>query len=243
MSRPCAGLVVVLVLTGGCLPMPTLDPGGKEGGTTAVPTSPFGSPPPPAPTRIPASYAPASAEVALRVDKLGREICAANPQAALKPRFAIYSAPRPEIFHQGTKIVHVTDSLVRACKSDGALAAVLCVEFAKMVAEREALVRPIQHPDEPPPMQVSIGNAGQVGAVDQARLVELARYEQRRRAASRAVPPPDPQILAGTLLEKAGYSRAELETVRPLLRTAEGNYVLEKQFRSTSGAGGWVPGS
>jgi hypothetical protein len=246
MRRSRAGLVLLLVLAGGCIPLSLqefLDPDAAAPATTAVPSSPFGSPGPAAPPAQ-VTYKTSSAEtgLALRVDAVGRKVLAANPQTGLQPYFQIYGTPTPEVFHQGTKIVHITDALVKQCKTDGELAAVLAVEFGKMVAEREALVSSrVRGPEQGPPIEVPIGNAGQAGggAVDQARLVELARFEKRRREAAKAATPPDPQQLAAGYLENAGFARADLDAVRPLLRSAEGNYVLEKQFRQ-SGAPGWT---
>jgi hypothetical protein len=205
-----------------------------------VPTSPFGSPAPAATTRSIASYAPAGTEVAARADAMGRKVLAANPQAGLKPLFWTLGSPKPEIFHQGTKTVFVTDSLVRSCQTDAQLAAVLSLELAKMVAEREALAPARTRSVEPrPPIDVPIGNAGQPGAFDQARMAELARYERERREAVKPPPPPDPQVLAGVFLERAGFARADLESARPLLHAAEGNYELEKHIK-TYGQSGWV---
>src|SRR5437879_3739195 len=84
------------------------------------------------------TLSPASTEAASRVDKIGRGILAANPQIGAKPLFRTIGAPRPEVFHRGTDDVYVTEGLVRLCETDGQLAAVLCAELAKMVAEREA---------------------------------------------------------------------------------------------------------
>jgi hypothetical protein len=241
MRRSRLALVTALLVVGGCLPLQQLiDPDAHEGGATVVPSSPFGGPGPSA-AITQTSYAPASdTEIAIRVDVVGKKVLAANATAGLQPYFATVGAPRPEIFHQGTRLVTVTDSLVRECKTEGQLAAVLSMELAKMVAEREALA-PLKArlPEQRPPMDVPIGNAAQGGALDQARMLELARFDrQRRQAGSSAAP--EPQALAGTFLEKAGYARADLDAVQPLLRAAQANYVLEKQLK-TSGSGGWVP--
>jgi hypothetical protein len=238
-SRPA--LVLLLLLAGGCVQLQQLiDPDAHEGGTTVVPSSPFSSPGPGAAVTQ-ASYAPASdTTLALRVDMVGRKVLAANPQTGLKPYFATVGAGRPEVFHQGTKLVSVTDSLVKACQTEGQLAAVLCLELAKMAAERDALTPPRARVlEQRPPPDVPIGNAGQAGAVDQARLVELARFDNQRRNALKPVPT-DPKVLAGTMLANAGYAPAELDAVQPLLRQAQGNYVVEKQLK-TAGTGGWVP--
>jgi hypothetical protein len=236
--------VLALLLAGGCVPLQQLlDPDSVGPATAVVPSNPFGDPAPAAPATQ-ASYTPPTQDtgVAMRVDRVGHKILAANPQAGLQPVFATYGTSKPEIFHQGTKSLHITDALVNQCKTDGQLAAVLSLELARMVAERQALNFPKANvPEQRPPIDVPIGNAGQVGggAVDQARLVELARYDKRRRDAAKAAAPLDPEALAVTYLESAGYARGDLEAVRPLLRAAAGNYVLEKQLK-TSGAAGWT---
>src|SRR5262249_39695897 len=73
-----------------------------------------------------------------RVDAGGRQLLAANPQVGAKPLFHTIGAPQPEVFHRGTSDVWVTEGLVRQCATDGQLAALLCLELGKMVAEREA---------------------------------------------------------------------------------------------------------
>src|SRR5207237_1039878 len=98
---------------------------------------------------------------AARVDIVGRRIIAANPQVGAKPMFATIGAPEPEIFHRGTSDVYVTEGLVKQCSTDGQLAAILCSELGKVVAEREALSPPrTRRPERTPPADVPIGNAG-----------------------------------------------------------------------------------
>src|SRR5262249_22936697 len=155
-----------LLLTGGCLPMQLLDPD-AETGTALVPASPFGNPPAATTATTKAAFAPASRDLALRVDRVGREVLAANPQIGCRPLFATIGAPQAELFHQGTTMVHVTEGLVKQCQSDGQLAALLCVELGKMVSEREALASPqMRNPERRPPSDVPIGNAGQFSAPD-----------------------------------------------------------------------------
>ena len=80
---------------------------------------------------------PASTDTAARVDTMGRRILAANPGIGGKPMFTTIGAPQSEVFHRGMTDVFVTEGLVREC-TDEQLAAVLCLELAKMVREREA---------------------------------------------------------------------------------------------------------
>src|SRR5687768_2038812 len=122
---------VGLFLVGGCLPFDL-----AEGDKTAlVSNNPFGAEAPPT-TKAKANYAPASQEVSLRVDKIGRDVLTANPQIGLKPLFATIGAPQPEVFHVDNRLVYVTEGLVKQCRSEAELAAVLSAELGKMVAER-----------------------------------------------------------------------------------------------------------
>jgi hypothetical protein len=232
-----------LLLIAGCLPMQILDPDGETSGTTLVSTSPFGAPPTPAPTTTKVSYAPASKEIALRVDRIGREILAANPQIGCRPLFATIGAPQSEIFHQGQSFVHLTEGLAKQCQSDGQLAALLCLELAKMVAEREALASPqMRRPERRPPMDVPIGNAGQFSTPDLTRMAELAPYDQeRRQRATKNLPAPDANVLARGYLEKAGYAKSELEAVASLVSAAERNCALERQVNGGTPVPAWTP--
>jgi hypothetical protein len=80
-------------------------------------------------TSPPPATAPASTEVAARVDSIGRSIAAANPQAGIRPqslRFTTIGSPQVEVFHRGATEIFVTEGLVRQCATDGLLAAGLC---------------------------------------------------------------------------------------------------------------------
>ena len=168
-----------------------------------------------------------------RVDSLGTKILAENPQIGAKPLFRTIGAPEPEIFHQGMSVVTVTQKLVDLCPTDAELAAVLCMEFGKMVAEREAIA-PLapRKPDLPP---LSPGLPGSV-SVDQFRQAELAKYEQKHGGhPSRDGQLPDPEALARTYLLRAGFTAADLDKVRPQLTAAAANATMENQLRSPRG--------
>jgi hypothetical protein len=206
---------------------------GEPQSTTLVPpTSPENNPPAPPPAAR-SSYAPAAGETALRVDMVGRKILAANPQAGLQPLFITVGSPQPELFHRGASELYITEGLVRQCATEGQLAAVLCHEMGKMVAEREALAAPdSRNPERPLPPDVPFGNAGQVGAFDQVREAEIAKLGPVRRRVSRPLPPPDPRVLSRQYMKNANYPEADLEAVAPFLDAARNNYSLEKQMKS-----------
>jgi hypothetical protein len=224
----------------GCVP---LDQFRTESSDLAqVATSPF--PPSPAQLvkRAKLNYTPAADELSMRVDAVGRKLVASNPLSVVKPLFVpIGGAPDPEVFHVDPTMVYVTDGLVNACHSEADLAAVLASELGKMVSEREATIsRAARVADAPLPIALPIGSQGSPLAADPSRVYELAKYEQAHPKSTRkkVVPPPDPRVVARTILENAGFQQADLDAVAPILRTAERNCTLERQFKGTIGPGG-----
>ncbi len=206
--------------------------------TALVPANPFGHTPP-SPSITTRSLAQASLEVAARVDTVGRAILQANQQLGIKPLFRTIGSSEPEIFHQGTSEIDITEGLAKQCANDGQLAAVLCQELGKMVSEREALAGPqVRLPERPAPMDVRIGNdnAGAFGPADQVRRAELAKYENERKEKAASLAPPDPLALARAYLTKAGYPATELDTVAPILRTASENHAFAKQLIAPASA-------
>jgi hypothetical protein len=188
------------------------------------------------PGGIKPTITPASIEIAARVDRTGRAILAANPSLGIKPLFTTIGAPLTpdaahpaELFHRGTSDVYITEALARCCTTDAELAALLCMELGRMIAEREARVGPTHAPDDQPPPNVSI--AGDTGA-DQTRMAELARFEARRRQQHRPAAPValDPRHLASEYLQKAGYAPQTLDRVAPLLSAAQRQGTLEQQI-------------
>lgn len=218
-------LAVVLLGVSGCF--------GPATRPMLVPHEPLsGAPPVPPPVRP--AYAPAALDAAARVDSIGREILAANKQIGIQPQFCTIGAPQPEIFHRGTVEVTLTEGLVRKC-SDGQLAAVLCLELGKMVAEREAQAGPpMKAPDRLPPLDVPVGNdlAGSRGMPDQTHLAELARFEKERKQRQQAPPAPDPRALARSYLTRTGYPATELEAAAPILQEAAENNTFARQLKA-----------
>jgi hypothetical protein len=122
---------------------------------------------------------------------------------------------------------------VKQCKTDGELAAVLCHELGKMVSDREVQMGPgIWNPRRQPPPEVRIGNEGPGGPIspDRTRLAELATFEQERRQETAPARPLDPNLLARTYLQKAGFTEADLKAAEPHLQAAAANMAFEKQM-------------
>ncbi|HZY86947.1 MAG TPA: hypothetical protein VFE78_19085 [Gemmataceae bacterium] len=207
-----------------------------DGPQKLVSANPFGNTPPKGtPARV--MYAPASEETGKRVGQVGEKLLAANRQTIIHPVFQTVGSSQPEVFHHDTSAVYITEGMVRECKSDGQLAAVLALELGKMVSEREALARPASRmPDRWVPMEVRVGNdvGGAFGAADGTHLAELAKANRLRDGAANVQPPapPSPEVLARCYLCKAGYAADDLSEVTPLLKKAEGNFALEKQLKA-----------
>jgi len=159
-------LFASLGLVPGCVPLEFIDPSIRDQGPAAVPSNPFGTLAPNG-TVTQTSYTPASGEWTGRVNNVGRKLIAANPQLGIKPLFGTIGSAQPELFHQGTSMIYVTEGLVKMCKTDDELAALLSLALGRMVADREALAPPeTRNPEPRPPIVVPIGNAGQVSAAD-----------------------------------------------------------------------------
>src|SRR5437868_637533 len=98
--------VATLLLACGCVP---LDVFTTDADTAKVPSSLFATP---APLQLPTSAAkapPGSAEACITVDKIGKQLVDANKQLGIKPLFSTIGGADPEVFHQGTGAVYITE--------------------------------------------------------------------------------------------------------------------------------------
>lgn len=208
--------------------------------TQMVSDNPFAAPAKTSSKSTPAAAPPAATDVAARVDALGRKIAAMNSQVGVQPLFRTIGTPQLEVFHRGTVEIVITEGLVRQCRTDGELAALLCLELGRMVSEREAVATPWRRSMErelPPDIRFP----GDNGA-DRTQLAELGKYheaDRKRSVASRPLPP-DPQSLARGYLTKAGFAATDLDAVAPLLRSAEANSALQKQATPATPARPWT---
>jgi hypothetical protein len=231
MSRALRWAGIALVAISGCVP---LDAFRQDSDLAQVPTSPF--PPSVVQTvkRSNLNTPPAKEDIAWRVDAVGRKLIAANPQAGLQPRFGTIGVAEPEIFHADQTIVYVTEGLVRQCRSEAELAAVLASELGKMVSEREAIALRETRMAEPRlPIALPIGTPGNATSADPSYFVEIAKFEKEhpKSARKQPLPAPDPQLIARTLLQQSGFQKTDLDAVAPILRNAERNCTLERQFK------------
>jgi hypothetical protein len=181
------------------------------------------------------TFAPGSSDLAMKVDYVGQKILAANPDAKIKPYFATIGAPQAEVFHQSDKLVYITEGLVKKCKSEGQLAAVLSEELAAMEAERRTLARTrVRDADQSKPLTVPIGNAGQFNTPDLTHLAELSKVDRSPQQQPKRPAPIDTEALARSFLKNAHFADSDYESARPLLKEAESNCTLERQINGSA---------
>ncbi len=184
---------------------------------------------------------PASLQAAERVDTLGRRIVAQNPFTGLDPLFHTVGVQEPGVFHRGTGEVFITEGLVKKCETDAQLAAVLCSELAKMMAEKRA-AKAIGV-DRDPISDVPGGDSAMWGgmAPDQTRLAELAMHEKKhsRDARRRSAEASDPAALSRELMTGAGFDPKELDAAAPLIRSAGGSEAFQKQVAGPAPVPTW----
>ncbi|MGH7169819.1 MAG: hypothetical protein ACRELF_07495 [Gemmataceae bacterium] len=180
----------------------------------------------------------ATQEVALRVDRVGKKIVAANPRLNQKVAFLTLGMPHEEIFHQSqkkTSTVYITEGLAKQCKTDGELAAVLSEELGKLVSEQMVQARPLRSLAPPPILMnphVGNDNNGTFGSSSGIDQMIVGHFETERQQSGLALPaaPPPPETLARAYLQSAGFDPKNLETVKPLLRKAEKESSLEQSM-------------
>lgn len=234
-------LAVAAALVGGCLPNEFLQPDGNGDTTPLVPASQFASPPPTKSPVFSQKPPPSTPGVAIKVDEVGQKLVSANPKLGMKPLFLTVGSSAPEMFHRDTSALYITEGLVRGCKNDAQLAALLSVELGRMVAQREAMALPEARAEKSAPLAIQMGNTGQFNGLDQLQLVEQTRMDAERKRPTKRNVPADPLVLAASYLENAGYDPRDLDVVAPLLQQADKTFVIEKQFKGQSGNLEWVP--
>jgi hypothetical protein len=177
---------------------------------------------------------PASQEVAKRVDDLVRLIIDRNTFTGLDPVVMCIGVPESVLFHRGPAELFVSEGLVKQCKTDADLAAVLCSELGQMQAELRA-ARGVGRENGTIP---ELGLPGGGPGPDPVRQAELATREKRRPGQG-GVPPDDPAKLARELLRCAGFDPADLDRVQPLLKQSERGDVLRKQMAGSAKPPEW----
>jgi hypothetical protein len=189
----------------------------------------------PSPSRMPK----ADLATAERVETLGRKIIAQNMFTGIEPLFHTIGIAEPSLFHEGPERLMISDGLVKQCRTDGELAAVLCTELAKMIAEKKAAERVGAERDSFPDIGVPTSSGLAGGQPDDpARAAERAFLEKQRikRTNRESV---DPAKLASELMRGAGFDPADLDRIAPLLRQSDRGQAIKKQLSGSALAPRW----
>jgi hypothetical protein len=223
------------MLLAGCVPAQLVP---EPPATPQVASAPFAEARPPAPTKV--NYAPASQEVSFRVLLMKDKLVGENPQVGIKPHVIAVASADPEIFHVGMNSIYITEGMVRQCATEGQLAAVLANELGRMIAEREAAVADeIRQPERMLPIQLPIGGSASGRERDPTYYNELAQHEKLYPKHPHKLPPPNPQLVARDILQRAGFQPTDLDAALPILQNAERFRVLQNQFMGTMKQGDW----
>jgi hypothetical protein len=186
---------------------------------------------------------PVPEAISRKVALMGQQIQQKNPDLPLKVTCSTVGSPEPEIFSRVAGdccAVYVTVGVINKCKTDGQLAAVICQEVGKAVAQHisQANLKLQQQLEQSnTPASVPIGNdlGGRFGPTGGIMPTELARQDMLRKRAQQPAPPPPADSLARIYLAKAGFNARELADVQSLLREAQRNNTFEKQWEGPTG--------
>lgn len=194
------------------------------------------------PIDVPKTGEPSLAAAA-RVDQVGRQILSANIFCGVDTGFQTVGSEQALLFHRGQESVFISDSLVNRCKTDEELAAVLCYELGRMVAEKRNATR-MGYTE--PMLDVTTTNNGEMGGItgDQFRLAELASIEKRtpKKVVDRVLAQStDPRKIALELLKTTGIDEANYAKVEPMLKGLNKNREIVKQLDGGSAKPEWTP--
>jgi hypothetical protein len=184
-----------------------------------------------------------SLAAAARVDEVGRKILAANLFSGLDLSYQTIGNDQPILFHRGQQGVFISDSLVNRCQNEEELAAVLCSELGKIVAEQRNATR-MGYRD--PMSNLNFSNSGEAGGItgDQFRLAELAEIEKRtpKKVVDRILAETtDPRRIAIDMMKTVGYRDDAYAKAEPLLRGVNKNREIMHQLQGSPVSGKWEP--
>jgi hypothetical protein len=192
------------------------------------------------PVEVPDAREPSLAAAA-RVDQVGRQILSANLFCGVDTSFQVVGHRDSLLFHRGQESLFISDSLVDRCKTDEELAAVLCHELGRMIAEKRTAAR-MGYAE--PLMDVTHSNNGEIGGItgDQFRLAELAAIERRTpkkvvdRVRSETT---DPRKIARELLQTTGFDVSHSDRVEPMLQGLNKNRGIVNQLDGAAAKPEW----
>jgi len=171
------------------------------------------------------SGTPATEAAAKRTLGIAQKIYDANTQMPVQPTILTIGRPEKAIFHEGYgglngSRIYITEGLINACKTDDQLAAVLCVQLGKIMAERAE--RSGANVEDQARLTIderlSRESDRGFGSADGTRLMEIAKRQQQARERKLKA---DPTQCAETYLRRANYPVQALLEVSAMLLQME----------------------
>jgi hypothetical protein len=169
---------------------------------------------------------------AQRVETLGRQVITQNTFTGIEPVFHFVGVKEPMLFHRGTEELFISDGLVKKCKTDDDLAAVLCSELGRMMSEKRSGVAVGRDSD---PLLRGPGGKLDVGE-DVAGAVATGTESATRPIGKQET---DPAKLAEELMRGSGFDPAALERIESLLKETERHDKIRKQLTESAPAPVW----
>jgi len=176
----------------------------------------------------------ASVETARRVDELSKRIVEQNTFTGLEPIIRVVGVPEAVLFHRGPTELFISEGLVKKCKTEAELAAVLCTELGKMMSQKRAVIVLGRNVDPIPDVALP-GLGGDATQVRQAELALQKRREDQKRAAEQS----DEVQLAKDLLKGAGFNPSEFDRVQGMVKQSDRGESIKKQMAGPGAAPSW----
>ena len=153
----------------------------------------------------------ASVEHARRVDELTKHIVDQNTFTGLDPLLR-YQRARSRAVPSWLRRAVISEGLVKKCKTDAELAAVLCTELGRMIAQEAPAIAVGRNPDPIPEIALP-GGTSDANLVREAELAMQKRREDAKLASEQS----DEVQLSKSLLKGAGFDPAEFERVQGMV--------------------------
>lgn len=219
MRRLAVSLSVGVLSAGGCVSLDGLTGGNALNGV-------------PIQTPDPSKISLKSLQAAERVQTLGQRIIEQNTFTGLAPLFHHVAKPEPMIFHRGPDELFISDGVINRCETEEQLAAVLCTELGRMMAEkRTAKVYGVE--------LMSVHEVAAENALGEGKIASAPEPETPPEPKPAAKP--DPDRLARDLMRGAGFDPAALEQTKTLLKGAQRGDAFGKQVAGPAPAPRWQP--
>ena len=172
---------------------------------------------------------------AQRVDELGRKIIAQNTFTGIEPMFHTIGVQETVLFHRGTEELMVSQGLVKQCKTEAELAAVLCSELGQMMADKRGAAAAARNAtrfrkSEFRPVQAwEVAHPLTQPAPRSSRVKRSAKDKSRGRGGRC-------RKILRDLMRNAGYDPAEIErrTDPQTIRTRRNDPEATQRFRASS---------